>query len=157
MPTSEIVASAELTDAARHAAVAARDAAFDGRFVYSVRSTGVYCRPSCPSRAALPRNVAFHATCAEAEAAGFRPCRRCRPDEAPPDARRGEAVARACRLIDAAETPPTLDALARAAGMSAFHFHRVFKAATGVTPRAYGAARRAERVARTLPGAGSVT
>ncbi|WP_348644118.1 bifunctional DNA-binding transcriptional regulator/O6-methylguanine-DNA methyltransferase Ada [Methylobacterium sp. WL12] len=148
---------ADLSDAARHAAVAARDGAFDGRFVYSVRSTGVYCRPSCPSRAALPRNVAFHATCEAAEAAGFRPCRRCRPDEASRETRRAEAVARACRLIDESETAPTLDDLAHAAGMSPFHFHRVFKAAIGVTPRAYGSARRAERVAKALPGAASVT
>ena len=157
MPTSETVPPADLSDAARRAALSARDAAFDGRFVYSVRSTGVYCRPSCPSRAARPENVAFHATCADAEAAGFRPCRRCRPDAASLDARRAEAVARACRLMDAAETAPALDALAGAAGMSPFHFHRVFKAATGVTPRAYGAARRAERVAKTLPAASSVT
>ncbi|GJD45328.1 Bifunctional transcriptional activator/DNA repair enzyme Ada [Methylobacterium cerastii] len=157
MPTLGTVSPADLSDAARHAAVAARDGAFDGRFVYSVRSTGVYCRPSCPSRAALPRNVAFHATCEAAEAAGFRPCRRCRPDEASRETRRAEAVARACRLIDESETAPTLDDLAHAAGMSPFHFHRLFKAAIGVTPRAYGSARRAERVAKALPGAASVT
>lgn len=144
-------------DASRRAALAARDTRADGSFVYSVRTTGVYCRPSCPARAAKPENVAFHATCAEAEEAGFRPCLRCRPNEPALAARRAEAVARACRTIEAAETTPSLDALAKAAGMSAFHFHRVFKAATGVTPKAYAVARRAERLASGLPGARSVT
>ncbi|WP_375465215.1 bifunctional DNA-binding transcriptional regulator/O6-methylguanine-DNA methyltransferase Ada [uncultured Methylobacterium sp.] len=158
MPTIETAPTTrEAGDAARWAALAARDASADGRFVYAVRSTGVYCRPSCPSRAARPENVAFHATCADAEAAGFRPCRRCRPNEASLGARRAEAVARACRLIEAAETVPALDALARAAGLSPFHFHRVFKGVTGVTPRAYAEARRAARVAAGLPRADSVT
>ena len=144
-------------DADRWAALAARDAGADGTFVYAVRTTGVYCRPSCASRAARPENVSFHRTCAEAEAAGFRPCRRCRPDAPGLGARRAEAIARACRLIETAETAPTLAALAGAAGMSAYHFHRVFKDATGVTPRAYAAAHRAASLAARLPGAGSVT
>ena len=144
-------------DAARFAAVAARDAAADGRFVYAVRSTGVYCRPSCPSRAARPENLRFFATCADAEAAGFRACRRCRPDAPGLEARRRDAVARACRLIDAAEAPPELAALAAAAGMSPHHFHRIFRAVTGVTPRAYAEARRAARVAEALRAANSVT
>ncbi|MGU3538814.1 bifunctional DNA-binding transcriptional regulator/O6-methylguanine-DNA methyltransferase Ada [Methylobacterium sp. A54F] len=139
------------------AALAARDKRADGRFVYSVRTTGVYCRPSCPSRAARPENIAFHASCAAAEAAGFRPCRRCRPDEPSPDGRRAEAVARACRLIEAAETAPDLDTLARAAGFSPAHFHRTFRAATGVTPRAYAAAHRAGRVAEALQTEATVT
>lgn len=145
------------TEAARRAAVAARDAGADGRFVYSVRTTGVYCRPSCPSRAANPENLAFHATCAEAEAAGFRPCRRCRPEAMGEPARQAEIVARACRRIEAAETPPALADLARAAGLSPFHFHRMFKAVTGVTPKAYAGARRAERVAAGLRTGDSVT
>jgi AraC family transcriptional regulator, regulatory protein of adaptative response / methylated-DNA-[protein]-cysteine methyltransferase len=150
-------AALDREDAARVAAVAARDARADGTFVYAVRTTGVYCRPSCASRAARPENVSFYRTCAEAEAAGFRPCRRCRPDAPGLAERRAEAVARACRLIETAETAPTLAALAGAAGMSAYHFHRVFKAATGVTPRAYAAAHRAAGLAARLPGAGSVT
>ena len=145
------------SDAERWAALSARDARADGRFVYAVRTTGVYCRPSCASRAARPENVSFHATCAEAEAAGFRPCRRCRPDEPGLDQRRAEAVARACRRIEAAETLPSLAELAGAAGLSAYHFHRVFKAATGVTPKAYAAAHRASVLAARLPGAASVT
>uniref|UniRef100_UPI0005B27674 Ada metal-binding domain-containing protein n=1 Tax=Methylobacterium sp. B34 TaxID=95563 RepID=UPI0005B27674 len=144
-------------DAERWAALAARDPRADGTFVYAVRTTGVYCRPSCAARAARPENVSFHRTCAEAEAAGFRPCRRCRPDEPALAERRAEAVARACRLIETAETVPSLAALASAAGLSAYHFHRVFKDATGVTPRAYAAAHRAAAVARQLPGAASVT
>ena len=144
-------------DAERWAALAARDGRADGRFVYAVRTTGVYCRPSCPSRAARPENVTFHATCGEAEAAGFRPCRRCRPDEPGLAERRAGAVARACRLIETAEAMPPLAELARAAGLSAYHFHRVFKAATGVTPKAYAAARRAEALAASLPKAASVT
>ncbi len=134
----------------RWAAVQRRDPAFDGRFVYSVRTTGVYCRPSCPSRAARRSNVAFHAGAAAAEAAGFRPCLRCAPHLPPLAERQRDAVARVCRLIDAADEAPDLDSLAQAAGMSRFHFHRVFKAQTGITPKAYAAARRGERVRRGL-------
>jgi AraC family transcriptional regulator of adaptative response/methylated-DNA-[protein]-cysteine methyltransferase len=147
----------ESASAQRWAALATRDPDADGRFVYAVRTTGVYCRPSCPSRAAHPDNVSFHPTCAAAEAAGFRPCRRCRPNEAPLAERQAAAIARACRLIDAAETMPALDALASTAGLSAFHFHRVFRRVTGITPKAYAAARLAERIARRLPEAETVT
>jgi len=153
--TALATANSEHTE--RWAALAARDGRADGRFVYAVRTTGVYCRPSCPSRAARPENVTFHATCAEAEAAGFRPCRRCRPNEPGLPERRAEAVARACRLIESAETMPPLADLAQAAGLSAYHFHRVFKAATGVTPKAYATARRAEALAAGLPKAATVT
>ncbi len=144
-------------EAARWTALDARDPAADGRFVYSVRSTGVYCRPSCPSRAARRGNVGFHATCGEAEAAGYRACRRCRPDQASPSERQAEVVARACARIAAAETPPPLATLAKAAGLSASRFHRVFKAATGVTPRAYAAAHRSELAAAALRAGESVT
>lgn len=150
-------AALDREDAARVAAVAARDARADGTFVYAVRTTGVYCRPSCASRAARPEHVSFYRTCAEAEAAGFRPCRRCRPNESGLAERRAEAIARACRLIESAETIPSLADLARAAGMSAYHFHRVFKAATGVTPKAYAAAYRTAVLAARLPGASTVT
>lgn len=143
--------------AARWAALTERDGRADGTFVYAVRTTGVYCRPSCASRAARPENVSFHATCEAAEAAGFRPCRRCRPNEAGLAERRAAAVARACRALEAADTTPSLDELARAAGLSAYHFHRIFKDATGVTPKAYAAAHRAAALAARLPGAASVT
>ena len=145
------------TTEARWNAVHTRDGEADGAFVYSVRSTGVYCRPSCPSRPARPENVAFHDSCEQAEAAGFRACLRCQPKAPPLAERRAQAVARACRLIETAQDEPDLDSLARAAGMSRFHFHRVFKAHTGITPKAYFAAQRAERVKRELPQAASVT
>ncbi len=148
-------------DTLRWAAVTARDAAADGSFVYSVRTTGVFCRPSCPSRAARRGNVAFHADAAAARAAGFRPCLRCRPEGGAPAERRAALVARACRAVDAAleaaEDAPDLDALARDAGLSRFHFHRLFKAEAGVTPMSYAAARRAARTAAALGQAATVT
>ncbi|MGH8854570.1 MAG: bifunctional DNA-binding transcriptional regulator/O6-methylguanine-DNA methyltransferase Ada, partial [Telluria sp.] len=145
------------TDEARWAAVQRRDRDADGQFYYSVRSTGVYCRPSCPSRGALRANVAFHASCAAAEAAGFRPCLRCRPNQPPLAERQVAAVAQACRLIDEAGETPDLDTLAQAVGMSRFHFHRIFKAHTGITPKAYASARRTARLQQGLAGATSVT
>jgi AraC family transcriptional regulator of adaptative response/methylated-DNA-[protein]-cysteine methyltransferase len=145
------------SDDARWAAVCARERAADGAFYYSVRSTGVYCRPSCPARTPRRANVAFHPSCLDAEAAGFRPCLRCRPTEPPLAERQAAAVAQACRLIEGAEEEPDLASLAEACGMSRFYFHRVFKAHTGITPKAYAAARRAERVKRELAQAGSVT
>jgi AraC family transcriptional regulator of adaptative response/methylated-DNA-[protein]-cysteine methyltransferase len=145
------------TDDARWEAVRRRDRAADGVFYYSVLTTGVYCRPSCASRLARRDNVAFHATCEAAEAAGFRPCKRCRPNEASVAERHASAVADACRVIEEAEEPPDLDALARTAGMSRFHFHRVFKSVTGVTPKAYADAHRAERVRDELAQGATVT
>ena len=145
------------TDTACWGAVKKRDPAADGQFVYSVRTTGVYCRPSCPSRQALRKNVCFHATCAEAESAGFRACKRCKPDAAGLAAEHAATVAKACRMIESAETPPDLETLARAAGMSRFHFHRVFKAVTGITPKAYATAHRARQLRERLPGSASVT
>jgi AraC family transcriptional regulator of adaptative response/methylated-DNA-[protein]-cysteine methyltransferase len=146
-----------LDDDARWSAVRRRDRAADGAFVYAVRTTGVYCRPSCASRQARRENVTFHATCADAERAGFRPCKRCRPNEASLAERQADAVAKACQLIEQAEEMPGLDALAQAAGLSRFHFHRVFKAVTGVTPKAYADARRGNRVRDELTHSDSVT
>ncbi|SIQ64263.1 DNA-O6-methylguanine--protein-cysteine S-methyltransferase /Transcriptional regulator Ada [Paracoccus thiocyanatus] len=137
--------------------VLARDAASDGRFVYAVRTTGVYCRPSCPSRRARPQNVTLYPSPDAAEAAGFRPCRRCNPRGASVAQANAALVAAACRLIEQAQTPPSLDALAAAAGVSPFHFHRQFKAATGLTPRAYAAAHRAGRLRDRLDQGDSVT
>lgn len=141
----------------RWAAVIARDPRADGEFVYSVKTTGVYCRPSCPSRRARAENVRFHATCEDAERAGFRPCKRCRPEAASLAERRAEIVAGICRVIEAAEQTPRLAELAAIAGLSPFHLHRVFKAVTGLTPRAYAAAHRARRVTRALRRSRSVT
>ena len=136
----------------RWRAVVARDASADGTFVYSVRSTGVYCRPSCPARLAKPSNVQFHATCEEAKRAGFRPCKRCKPDQAGLAERQAAKVAEVCRFIEAADHVPSLDELATRAGMSAYHFHRVFKAVSGVTPAAYARGERAKRVREGLGG-----
>lgn len=141
----------------RWAAVAARDARCDGQFYYSVRTTGVYCRPSCASRIARPENVAFHDTAADAERAGFRPCRRCRPDGPTLPQQHARMVADLCLYIAGAEGVPTLADLAQRAGMSAYHLHRVFKGVTGLTPRAYAAAHRRERIAQNLAGSDSVT
>jgi len=145
------------TDEARWEAVRSREATADGSFVYAVATTGVYCRPSCSARPARRENVSFHRTAADAEAAGFRACKRCRPDGRSPGAMRAEAVARACRLIDEAEEPPSLDDLAAAAGISRFYFHRLFKEIVGVTPKGYAAARRRARVQNALREAPNVT
>jgi AraC family transcriptional regulator of adaptative response/methylated-DNA-[protein]-cysteine methyltransferase len=130
----------------RWASVVARDRTADGQFYYSVVTTGVYCRPSCAARRAKPENVRFHASCADAERAGFRPCKRCKPDQPAPGDQHAAKVAEICRLIEAAEEVPSLDQLAQAAGLSPYHFHRVFKAVTGVTPKAYASAHRANRI-----------
>jgi AraC family transcriptional regulator of adaptative response/methylated-DNA-[protein]-cysteine methyltransferase len=141
----------------RWAAVQARDARADGSFFYSVRTTGVYCRPSCAARPARPENVAFHATAAEAERAGFRPCKRCKPDQPSLAEQHAAMVTAACRLIEQAETTPTLEQLAKPTGLSPFHFHRVFKAVTGVTPKQYATAHRSRRVRSELGRSASVT
>jgi AraC family transcriptional regulator of adaptative response/methylated-DNA-[protein]-cysteine methyltransferase len=141
----------------RWGAVIARDAAADGKFVYSVRTTGVYCRPSCPARRARPENVVFYATPAAAQEAGFRPCKRCRPEQLPLAARQAEKIAALCRTIENAEQTPSLAELAAQSGLSAYHLHRVFKAITGLTPHAYARAQRAQRLRRELPHSASVT
>src|SRR5215813_2439618 len=127
----EMLAAATVSDP-RWAAVVARDAKADGQFFYSVKTTGVYCRPSCAARTAKPENVAFHLTAADAERAGFRPCKRCKPDQSPLPERHAATIAELCRFIESAQRPPTLDALARRARLSRYHLHRVFKAVTGL-------------------------
>ena len=144
-------------DESRWQAVTRRDATADGAFVYSVRTTGVYCRPTCPSRLPNRQNVLFHANCGEAEVAGFRPCKRCQPAGESIAQRQAAAVARACRLIEESEEMPNLDDLADAAGMSSYHFHRVFKTHTGLTPKKYAAAHRSRRVRGELAERGTVT
>jgi AraC family transcriptional regulator of adaptative response/methylated-DNA-[protein]-cysteine methyltransferase len=148
-------------DDPRWRALAARDRRADGQFVYSVRTTGVYCRPSCGARAARPENVAFHATPSDAARAGFRPCKRCRPD-GPDPGRAGEVtVTDLCRFIAArvgdAQPAPTLEELAQRAKLSAFHLHRLFKSTTGLTPRGYAAAVRGGVVRDGLATAATVT
>jgi len=141
----------------RWKAVLGRDADYDGKFVYAVKTTGIYCRPSCPARRARRANVAFHASWQEAEDAGFRACRRCRPNSASLAGEHAAIVAEACRTIEQSEEAPKLAALAAAVGLSPYHFHRVFKGITGLTPRGYAAARRAMRVRAELTEGGSVT
>lgn len=155
--TTERVSPRLANDEARWDAVVRRDPAADGKFFYSVRTTGVYCRPSCAARQARRENVRFHENCAEAEQAGFRACKRCRPNEPARSERQAAVVAEACRMIEAADEMPSLDALAEAAGMSRFHFHRVFKTVTGVTPKAYADAHRAKRMRSELKRSATVT
>jgi AraC family transcriptional regulator of adaptative response/methylated-DNA-[protein]-cysteine methyltransferase len=126
--------------------VIARDSSADGVFYYSVKTTGVYCRPSCGARRPNRQNVQFHPTREAAEMAGFRPCRRCHPDRASTPTPHAGAIAKICRLIERSDTTPTLSSLAKRAGLSPHHFHRTFKSVTGVTPRAYVAAHRTNRV-----------
>lgn len=114
-----------------------RDRSADGTFLYAVLTTGIYCRPSCGARVPRRENIRFFDTCAAAERAGYRPCKRCRPNEESIGARHAAAIEAACRLIESSDTVPSLDVLARGAGMSRFHFHRIFKSIVGVTPKAY--------------------
>lgn len=144
-------------DRLRWEAVKARDAHADGHFWLSVATTGVYCYPSCGARRPLRRNVAFHGSREAAERAGFRPCKRCRPDLPPRRVRDAEAMARACRMIEASESPPSLEALAGAAGLSPHYFQRRFKAVVGITPKQYAVACRAQRLRRGLETGASVT
>ncbi len=141
------------TEEERWAAVQARDARADGQFVYAVRTTGVYCQPSSTARLPKRENVVFFATATAAEAAGYRASRRARGDAGSAAAGRAALVARACRLIESSETPPSLDELALEMGMSPFHFHRLFKAETGLTPKAYGSAYRARKLREELSSA----
>ncbi|MEQ8662026.1 MAG: bifunctional DNA-binding transcriptional regulator/O6-methylguanine-DNA methyltransferase Ada [Gammaproteobacteria bacterium] len=128
----------------------ARQRAADGRFVYAVRTTGIFCHPSCPSRQPRRENVAFFADAAAALAAGFRACKRCRPSGPGSAAAEAALVARACALIEAAESPPRLADLAAELGYSPWQFHRVFRRVAGVTPRAYAQAQRRRRVHHEL-------
>jgi AraC family transcriptional regulator of adaptative response/methylated-DNA-[protein]-cysteine methyltransferase len=141
----------------RWARVVARDRTADGQFWYSVATTGVYCRPSCPSKRANPKNVTLHDTLTAAKAAGFRPCKRCNPDGAPLEAQNAARVAQACRLIEQSDEPLALAGLAEAVELSPSHFHRLFKAVTGLTPKDYMQAHRAERVRQHLARGESVT
>ena len=152
-----IVRNQFATDDGRWAAVMHHDPSADGKFVYSVKTTGVYCRPSCHSRTALRHNVRFHKSPQAAERAGFRPCKRCQPNGPALSEYYADKIAGACRSIESAAETPGLDALAREAGMSQFHFHRVFKKITGLTPKAYAVAHRGDRVRLELSRRNTVT
>ena len=154
-PKHELAAATERDP--RWTSILARSAEADGSFFYSVRTTGVYCRPSCAARLARPENIRFHPTRQDAEQAGFRPCKRCKPDRPSIVEQHAAKVTLACRLIEKSQSVPSLEQLAAQAGMSVFHFHRVFKAITGVTPRQYAAAQRGERMRQELGRATTVT
>jgi len=156
-PTREPLPASAADDETRYRAVLARDAREDGRFWYSVRTTGVFCRPSCASRRPRRENVAFHASIEDAVSAGFRPCRRCRPTEPPLAVRQAQAVTQACRMIEEAEDHLDLDAVAAKLSMSRSHFQRVFRAVTGLSPKVWAREHRAARVREELRAAASVT
>ncbi|HJT51980.1 MAG TPA: bifunctional DNA-binding transcriptional regulator/O6-methylguanine-DNA methyltransferase Ada [Nitrosospira sp.] len=152
---------AETVHDPRWADVVAGNTGADGKFYYAVKTTGVYCRPSCPARAARPGNVSFYETREAAENAGFRPCKRCQPARPVLVEQYAAKVTQACRsiegIIEKSETVPALKDLAKQAGMSTYHFHRVFKQVTGLTPKQYAAAQREKRVRHELGRGSAVT
>lgn len=141
----------------RWAAVKARDSAADGRFYYAVKTTGIYCKPSCGARTPLLVNVEFYDTAAAAEHAGFRACKRCKPDQRPLHEQHADTITQICRFIEQADALPSLAELAKQAGLSLYHFHRVFKSITGLTPKAYALAHRARRIRKELERGAMVT
>ena len=151
---ASVTAPAIAPDAARLAQVLARDPDADGRFWYGVRSTGVFCRPSCPSRRPRPSNVVLFASVDAARAAGFRACRRCRPED---DARQPAWLLPVCRALLQAERPPTLAALSRLAGVSPAHLQRTFLHHVGLSPHACAQALRGARMRAALAGGADVT
>jgi AraC family transcriptional regulator, regulatory protein of adaptative response / methylated-DNA-[protein]-cysteine methyltransferase len=146
-----------LTDEDRWSAVTRRDKKADGHFFYSVKTTGVYCRPQCAARLALRENVQFFESITAAESAGFRPCKRCKPAGISQEQSRMQLVESACRTIEASERVPDLESLSKAAGLSRFHFLRIFKTVLGVSPREYHSSLREQRLREELGSAASVT
>jgi AraC family transcriptional regulator of adaptative response/methylated-DNA-[protein]-cysteine methyltransferase len=134
-----------------------RDPSADGKFCYSVKTTGIYCRPSCAARLARRENIQFHATWEDAERAGYRPCKRCKPNQPSLRERHGKTIADICRLMENSQILPALEEMAHHAALSKYHFHRLFKSVTGLTPKAYAAAQRAARVRRELGQSHTVT
>jgi AraC family transcriptional regulator of adaptative response/methylated-DNA-[protein]-cysteine methyltransferase len=155
--TTPKLATPSVADDPRWARIVARDRTAEGQFWYSVSTTGVYCRPSCPSRVANPGNVQLHDSLESARATGFRPCRRCNPEGPSIEGEHAALVAKACRIIEASEEEPSLEELAGALGRSPSYFHRVFKATTGLTPKDYAVAHRAKKVRQGLASGNSVT
>lgn len=144
------------TEEYRWQAVLNRDTQADGQFVFAVRTTGIFCRPSCKARHALRQNVLFYPDAATAAQAGFRPCKRCQPENIDPQQQRIDKVARACRLLEQ-DAPVTLEQLAESVAISPYHFHRLFKSVTGVTPKAWQKAWRARRMRTSLAEGNAVT
>jgi len=146
-----------LDDEARWQAVRERDVDASGVFVYAVATTGIYCRPGCASRRPKRENVRFFDDWRAAEAAGFRPCKRCQPRDENPTSPYLQAIIDACRRVAESEREPTLAELAAGAGLSASQFARVFKAQMGVTPKQYAMSHRAERLREALTETERVT
>lgn len=146
-----------VADDPRWARIVARDKSADGQLWYSVATTGVYCRPSCPSRLAKPENVQLHDSLESARATGFRACKRCNPEGPSLEAENAALVTKACRIIEESEDEPSLEMLAERLGRSPGYFHRVFKAATGLTPKDYAAEHRAKKTRRGLASSSTVT
>ncbi len=140
----------------RWRAVLKRDGRFDDDFIFAVRTTGIYCRPSCPARRPKRENTVFFDSAIEAEKDGYRSCKRCHPHSASLEERRAAAVRKACAIVEAAEEPPRLNDLAAAVGLSPSHFHRQFKFLTGVTPKEYAAGKRVKRLQDRLSAGRSV-
>ena len=153
---SDALAAATLGDP-RWIAVTIRDPTADGRFFYAVKSTGIYCRPSCGARTPKPGNVTFYLTAEAAGQAGFRPCKRCQPDQPSLAAQHAVQVAALCRLIEVADVAPSLKELASRVQLSPCYLQRIFKSITGVTPKAYALAHRAGKVRDQLLRGGTVT
>jgi AraC family transcriptional regulator, regulatory protein of adaptative response / methylated-DNA-[protein]-cysteine methyltransferase len=134
-----------------------KDATLDGQYLFAVKTTGIYCRPSCPSRTPKRSNVSFFATRSEARAAGFRACLRCAPDGLSKREQQTQSILHACRIIDESEEKISLTSLASKVNLSTHHFHRVFKDVTGVTPQDYFKARQIAQIGQSLKSTNSIT
>lgn len=154
---SQEAAAGRVLNDPRWMAVASRSREADGVFYYSVKTTGIYCRPSCGARLARPENVRFHASCEEAEQAGFRPCKRCKPNQSGLAQGQAAMIVDACKFIEQSESRVALETLAKRAGISTFHFQRLFLRITGLTPKNYAAAQRAKQVRIQFEGQASIT
>lgn len=141
----------------RWQAIVSRDKLADADFVYAVKTTGIYCAPSCPSRLPNRENVEYFSDAGQAERQGYRPCKRCRQGRISLAQQHGALVEQACRLLEESEKTPPLEQLAQHVGLSAYHFHRIFKSFTGVTPRAYAVAKRQQRIRDKLAASSSIT
>ena len=157
MKTTETLNATTTLDDPRWQSVLARDKSADGTFVYAVSTTGIYCRPSCPARLARPEHVGFYLSPNHAEAAGFRACKRCKPNQCRSLDTNTEKVAQACRLLETTEYTPNLETLAENVGLSKYYFQRMFKNITGVTPKAYAQAHRSQKLREQLGEGKSVT